>query len=80
MGWVKKHLCSVDQTVKGCIVALNGDSKLEHALHRLDSITFVRYEVDFLLLEGFGLSCIMSDLAHKINRCITATTNLTHTR
>ena len=53
MGWVKKNLCAADQTVKGCIVALSGDAKLENALHTLDSITFVRYEVDFRLIEEF---------------------------
>ena len=53
MGWVKKNLCSEEQTVKGCIVALSGDAKLENALHMLDNISFVRYEVDFRLIEGF---------------------------
>ena len=53
MGWVKKNLCSGGQTVKGCIVALSGDTKLKNALHALDNISFVRYEVDFRLIEGF---------------------------
>jgi len=53
MGWVKKNLCSNTQTVKGCIVALSGDAKLENALHTLDNISFVRYEVDFRLIEEF---------------------------
>lgn len=53
MGWVKKNLCSSEQKVNGCIVALHGDSKLENALHTLDDISFVRYEVDFRLIEEF---------------------------
>ncbi len=53
MGWVKKNLCSAEQTVKGCIVALSSDTKLENALHTLDNINFVRYEVDFRLIEEF---------------------------
>ena len=32
MGWVMKNLCTAEQTVKGCIVALSGDAKLENAL------------------------------------------------
>jgi hypothetical protein len=51
MGWIKKNLCSNGQTVKGCIVALSGDAKLENALHVIDSISFVRYEIDFRLIE-----------------------------
>ncbi len=53
MGWVKKNLCSGGQNVKGCIVALSGDTKLEDALHTLDNISFVRYEVDFRLIKEF---------------------------
>lgn len=53
MGWIKKNICSNEQTVKGCIVALSGDAKLENALHMLDNISFVRYEVDFKLIEEF---------------------------
>jgi len=53
MGWIKKKLCSDEQTVKGCIVALGGDAKLENALYALDNISFVRYEVDFRLIEEF---------------------------
>lgn len=53
MGWVKKHLCTDEQIVRGCIVALRSDSKLENALHMLDNISFVRYEVDFRLIKVF---------------------------
>ena len=53
MGWVKKNLCVGDQSVKGCIVALSGDAKLENALHIVDDVTFVRYEVDFRLISEY---------------------------
>lgn len=53
MGWVKKNLCNNDQGVRGCIVALSGDAKLENALHTLESIDFLRYEVSFSLIQEF---------------------------
>lgn len=53
MGWIKKNFCSNDQTVRGCIVALTGDTKLENALHVIDNISFIRYEIDFKLFEEF---------------------------
>ena len=53
MGWVKKNLCSEGQEVKGCIVALSGDAKLENALHMVENISFVRYDVDFRLISEY---------------------------
>lgn len=53
MGWVKRNLCSDEQEVKGAIVALQGDGRLESALHVAPNIDFVRYEIDFRLVEGF---------------------------
>lgn len=53
MGWVKKNLCGKGQVVKGVIVALSGDAKLENALHVVDDISFVRYEVDFRLISEY---------------------------
>ena len=53
MGWVKKNLCTDDQEVRGCIVALSGDPKLENALHTLETIDFLRYEVSFKLIQEF---------------------------
>ena len=53
MGWVKKNLCNNDQGVRGCIVALSCDAKLENALHTLESIDFLRYEVSFSLIQEF---------------------------
>lgn len=54
MGWVKKNLCTDQQEVKGAIVALQGDDKLENALYASPNIDFIRYEIDFRLVEGFG--------------------------
>lgn len=54
MGWIKKNLCSDNQRVKGCIVALEGDQKLENALFASENISFIRYEVDFRLIHGFS--------------------------
>jgi len=53
MGWVAKNLCDESQSVRGCIVALQGDQKLEDALYLMSNISFVRYEIDFRLVEGF---------------------------
>jgi len=51
MGWVKKHLCDSNQNVTGCIIAQRKDEKLDYALKHVDSIQFLKYEVDFRLLS-----------------------------
>jgi hypothetical protein len=51
MGWVKEHLCKSNQKVTGCIIAQRKDEKLDYALKHVDSIHFLRYEVDFRLLS-----------------------------
>ena len=50
MGWVKEHLCSKNQNVTGCIIAQRKDEKLDYALKQVNTIQFMRYEVDFRLL------------------------------
>lgn len=50
MGWVKEHLCEPDQNVTGCIIAQRKDEKLDYALKQVNSIQFMRYEVDFRLI------------------------------
>lgn len=50
MGWVKEHLCSPKQDVKGCIIAHADDEKLQYALKQVPSIRFMKYEVDFRLV------------------------------
>jgi hypothetical protein len=51
MGWVKEHLCASNQKVTGCIIAQRKDEKLDYALKHVDSIQFLKYEVDFRLLS-----------------------------
>ena len=51
MGWVKEHLCNSSQRVTGCIIAQRKDEKLDYALKHVDSIRFLKYEVDFRLLS-----------------------------
>ena len=50
MGWVKEHLCEPDQNVTGCIIAQRKDEKLDYALKQVNTIQFMRYEVDFRLI------------------------------
>ena len=54
MGWVARHLCGDDQSVKGVIVALQGDARLENAIYAVPNLEFIRYEIDFRLVEGFS--------------------------
>lgn len=51
MGWIKENLCAQSQKVTGCIIAQRKDEKLDYALKHVDSIRFLRYEVDFRLLS-----------------------------
>jgi hypothetical protein len=51
MGWVTEHLCNSNQKVTGCIIAQRKDEKLDYALKHVDSIRFLKYEVDFRLLS-----------------------------
>ncbi len=50
MGWVKEHLCEPNQNVTGCIIAQRKDEKLDYALKQVNTIQFMRYEVDFRLI------------------------------
>ena len=47
---VPKHLCTRDQTVNGCIIALAQDEKLQYAVKQKPNIRFMKYEVDFRLV------------------------------
>ena len=52
MGWVKEHLCKrPDQNVTGCIIAQRKDQKLDYALKQVNTIQFLKYELDFRLIE-----------------------------
>jgi hypothetical protein len=50
MGWVKEHLCTQEQNVTGCIIAQRKDEKLDYALKQVNTIQFMRFEVDFRLI------------------------------
>ncbi len=50
MGWVKEHLCTQEQNVTGCIIAQRKDEKLDYALAQVNTIQFMRFEVDFRLI------------------------------
>ena len=49
MGWVNEHLCTSNQSVRGCIIAQRKDQKLEYALKQVNNIEFLKYELDFRL-------------------------------
>lgn len=50
MGWVKSEL-EPDKEVKGLIIGDQLDPKLEYALSVVDNVSFMRYEMDFRLLD-----------------------------
>ena len=52
MGYVKEQIAEPDQTVEGCIIALDDDKKLRWALVAVPSISFYRYQVSFKLVKG----------------------------
>ena len=51
MGYVKEQIAAPDQTVEGCIIALDDDKKLRWASVALPSISFYRYQVSFKLVK-----------------------------
>jgi restriction system protein len=51
MGWVKRNLCSHDQTVKGLVICRDPDPKLNYALEMTNSIDVRYYSVSFALKE-----------------------------
>lgn len=51
MGWVKREL-EPDKEVVGLIIGDELDSKLQYALSVVGNVSFMRYEMDFRLLEG----------------------------
>ena len=52
MGYVLDELAEPDQTVRGCIVALEDDLRLRRALRATTNIDFYRYQVSFKLFKG----------------------------
>ncbi len=53
MGYVLEELAEPDQTVRGVILALEDDVRLQRALKVTNNIDFYRYKVGFSLLKGF---------------------------
>ena len=52
MGYVMDELAEPNQTVRGCIIALEDDLRLRRALRATTNIDFYRYEVSFKLLKA----------------------------
>jgi hypothetical protein len=51
MGWVQSELATAQESVEGLVVAHAEDEKLRYALKVTPAVRFMRYEVDFRLLE-----------------------------
>ena len=52
MGYVKEELCEPGQEVRGIIIGLDDDRRMQRALAVAQSIEFYRYEVSFKLTRG----------------------------
>lgn len=52
MGYVIDELAEENQSVKGCIIALEDDVKLRRALRATHNIDFYKYEVSFKLIKS----------------------------
>lgn len=52
MGYVRDELAEPDQSVQGCIIALEDDPRIYRALRTISHIKFFRYKIDFNLYES----------------------------
>lgn len=52
MGYVLDELAETNQTVRGCIIALEDDLRLRRALRATTNIDFYKYQVSFKLFKG----------------------------
>lgn len=52
MGYVMDELAEPGQSVRGCIIALENDKRLQRAMRATSNIDFYRYEVSFKLFKG----------------------------
>ena len=50
MGYVKKEIATERQEVRGAIIALNDDRRIQRALDAVDNVKFYRYKVKFDLI------------------------------
>lgn len=51
MAWVRENLCRGSEKVRGCIIAQRQDKKMEYALMEVPNVEFLKYEIDFRLVE-----------------------------
>ena len=49
MGYISSEVAESDQTVRGCIIALEDDQRIRNALRIVDNIEFYKYEINFNL-------------------------------
>jgi len=52
MGYITTEIAEPNQKVKGCIIALEDDKKLQYSLITNDNIDFYKYEVRFKLIKN----------------------------
>ena len=52
MGYVKEELAEVDQSVKGVIIAMEDDQRIQRALAMVPNIEFYRYQISFKLMRA----------------------------
>ena len=52
MGYIKTEVAEGDQVVKGCVIALEDDLRLQNALKMTPSIDFYKYEISFNLVKS----------------------------
>jgi restriction system protein len=49
MGYISSEVAESNQTVQGCIIALEDDQRIRNALRIVDNIEFYKYEINFNL-------------------------------
>lgn len=52
MGYIRESIAEPSQDVRGAIIALDDDTRLQRALSMVSSIAFYRYQIDFRLVES----------------------------
>lgn len=52
MGYIQDAVAEPHQTVEGVIVASEPDERIRRALQMVPTVRFIRYEIDFRLVEG----------------------------
>lgn len=58
MGYVQEELATEGQTVRGVIVAPDGDLRMRRALTMVPGVSFYRYQIDFKLIKDLPLSVL----------------------